>query len=172
MSTARPFESVRATKGAWNPDFIRFTRLQNLFVSKIAAVVFAQLWYTTKCSWQRDDGNSEYIFYLPLFKQFFYICQSHFYEQTLFLIYVNVIKLNTWPRQVIEKNTEGHIHCSICYMYFIPAVHCRNNSCENGGTCLDAYSTYCYCAAGFTGYSCETSKWIMCLVDIVTQVCL
>ena len=52
-------------------------------------------------------------------------------------------------------------------MYFIPAVHCRNNSCENGGTCLDAYSTYCYCAAGFTGYSCETSKCIMCLVDVM-----
>ena len=49
-------------------------------------------------------------------------------------------------------------------MYFIIAVRCRNSSCENVGTCLDAYS--CSCEAGFTGNICETNKSIMCVIDV------
>ena len=67
---------------------------------------------------------------------------------------------------VIEENTERHIHCNCCCMYVIIAVRCRNNSCENGGTCLDAYHTTCVCAAGFTGNICETSKYIMYMTNV------
>ena len=41
MSTARQFDQVRATKGAQYPDCIRVIRLQNEFVNKMIAVVFA-----------------------------------------------------------------------------------------------------------------------------------
>ena len=36
---------------------------------------------------------------------------------------------------------------------------CKENPCNNGGTCEDGIATYtCVCPIGFTGLSCETSK--------------
>ena len=42
--------------------------------------------------------------------------------------------------------------------FFTDIDDCSPSPCENGGTCTDLVDDFsCDCAAGFTGFTCETS---------------
>ena len=53
-------------------------------------------------------------------------------------------------------------YCDYCKYIAVLVDYCINNfkSCLNGATCVNLEHNYqCICALGYTGYSCETSKF-------------
>lgn len=55
-----------------------------------------------------------------------------------------------------------HINSSnnLTIFSFIDIDDCRDNPCNNNGTCTDGIASYtCDCPLGFTGLDCETSMF-------------
>ena len=48
---------------------------------------------------------------------------------------------------------------SLLFFLYIDVDDCVNQTCANGGSCVDGVNTYsCNCAAGYTGDHCEDAK--------------
>ena len=57
----------------------------------------------------------------------------------------------------------GQIKIICKFNCFTDFDECSSNPCLHGGQCIDGINRFiCLCSAGFSGVSCETSKWRFC----------
>lgn len=67
---------------------------------------------------------------------------------------------NCSPLQLTTIFTHLAFILSDCFLwhFFSDIDDCVNHRCQNGGTCIDADSSYrCFCRAGYAGQFCETN---------------